>query len=114
MRGWVTQIRKGLLDFCVLNAIHARETYGYELVQRLRAIEQLSVTESTVYPILNRLREDGYVKVRQSPSSNGPPRRYFSLTALGRHRLREMNAYWGELGDAIAGLRASGGKEPKT
>ncbi len=114
MRSWVTQIRKGLLDFCVLNAIHARETYGYELVQHLRAVEQLSVTESTVYPILNRLREDGYVKVRLSPSSSGPPRRYFCLTALGRHRLREMNAYWDGLGEAIAGLRASARKESQT
>ncbi len=105
MRTWITQLRKGLLEFCVLNAISRAETYGYELVQRLKGVEQLAVTESTVYPILSRLKQDGYVKVRDAPSSSGPPRRYFSLTAVGRHRIGEMNAYWGGLCAAMTELR---------
>lgn len=105
MRTWITQLRKGLLEFCVLNAISRGETYGYELVQRLKGVEQLALTESTAYPILARLKQDGYVKVRDAPSSSGPPRRYFSLTALGRHRIGEMNAYWDGLCEALAGIR---------
>ncbi len=105
MKTWITQLRKGLLEFCVLNAISCGETYGYELVQRLKGIQQLAVTESTVYPILSRLKQDGFVKVRDAPSTSGPPRRYFSLTALGRQRTGEMNVYWDGLYDAIAALR---------
>ena len=105
MRTWITQLRKGLLEFCVLNAISGGETYGYELVQRLKSVEQLAVRESTVYPILTRLKQDGYVKVRDAPSANGPPRRYFSLTSLGRQRIGEMNVYWDELCIEITELR---------
>ena len=105
MRTWITQLRKGLLEFCVLNAISRGETYGYELVQRLKGVEQLAVTESTVYPILSRLKQYGSVKVRAGQSSSGPPRRYFSLTAVGRHRIGEMNAYWAWLCTAITELQ---------
>ena len=94
MRTWITQLRKGLLEYCVLSAISTGETYGYELVQRLKGIEQLAITESTVYPILSRLKQEGYVKARDAPSSAGPPRRYFSLTSIGQHRIGEMNVYW--------------------
>ena len=104
MRTWITQLRKGLLEFCVLNAISRGETYGYELVQRLKGVQQLAVTESTVYPILSRLKQDGYVKVRDAPSSSGPPRRYFSLTTVGRHRIGEMNVYWDGLCSAMTEL----------
>jgi len=107
MRIWITQLRKGLMEYCVLNAISRGETYGYELVQRMRGIEQLAVTESTVYPILSRLKQDGYVKVRDAPSSSGPPRRYFSLTSIGRHRIGEMNAYWDGLCAAMTELRGT-------
>lgn len=113
MKTWITQLRKGLLEFCILNAISGGETYGYELVQRLKSLEQLAVTESTVYPILNRLKEDGYVKLREAPSTTGPPRRYFSLATLGKHQIREMNAYWDGLCGAIAELRAIQQQETK-
>jgi len=105
MNGWITQLRKGLLDFCILNALKRGESYGYEIVQNLKAIEELSVSESTVYPILTRLRAEGLLKVRDVPSPSGPPRRYFSLTVAGKIRAAEMNAYWDLLGQAINRLR---------
>ena len=105
MNEWVTQLRKGLLEFCILNLLSGGEAYGYDIVQKLEAVEPLATTESTVYPILARLLKDGYLKVRVAPSSEGPPRRYFSLTVLGRHRVREMNEYWGELNASIDKLR---------
>ncbi len=106
MRLWVTQLRKGLLEFCLLSLLDAGEGYGYEIVQRLRAVEELAVTESTVYPILSRLRKEGYLKVRATPSPGGPPRRYFSLTALGKSRLREMSEYWDALNRSIEEVRS--------
>lgn len=113
MKGWVTQLRKGLLEFCILNLLAGGETYGYELIQRLKKIEELAVTESTAYPILNRLREDGYVTVRVEPSRDGPPRRYYSLTGMGKHRISGMNAYWDQLSNAIESLRSAGRKGDK-
>jgi PadR family transcriptional regulator PadR len=98
-------LRKGLLDFCVLNALKGGESYGYELIQRLKRLDELAIAESTVYPILNRLRKDRFVKIRMGASPTGPPRRYFSLTALGNHHLKALNAYWDDLCRSIENLR---------
>ena len=104
MEAWVTQLRKGLMEFCILNILRNGESYGYEIVQSLQSVDELVVTESTVYPILSRLRKEGYLRAQVKPSQEGPPRKYFSLTALGRHRVAEMNAYWKSLQQAIAKL----------
>lgn len=107
MNEWITQLRKGLMEFCILNVLAGGEAYGYTIVQRLREIESLTTTESTVYPILARLLKDGLLKVRVAPSNEGPPRRYFSLTVLGRHRVREMGEYWDELNASLDRLRSN-------
>jgi PadR family transcriptional regulator PadR len=104
MDGWITQLRKGLLEVCLLNVLRRGESYGYEIVQELKRIEELAVSESTVYPILSRLRNEGLLKVRDVPSPAGPPRRYFSLTVAGKLRVAEMNAYWELLGQAMGKL----------
>lgn len=105
MSTWVTQLRKGLIEFSILNLLTHGESYGYEILQSLQQIEELVVTDSTVYPILSRLRKDGYLKVQVKPSTSGPPRRYFALTALGRQRVQEMNIYWDSLQAAIEKLK---------
>ena len=105
IEGWITQLRKGLLEYCVLTVLSRGESHGYEIVQALRQIEALAVSESTVYPILARLRADKFLKVREEPSDAGPVRRVFALTAMGRVRLAEMHAYLGELDAALAQLR---------
>ena len=104
--GWITQLRKGLLEYCVLTVLSRGESHGYEIVQALRQIEALAVSESTVYPILARLRAEKYLKVREEPSAaGGPPRRVFGLTATGRVRLAEMRAHLAELDTALDQLR---------
>lgn len=103
--GWITQLRKGLLEYCVLTVLSRGESYGYEIVQTLKEIEELAVSESTVYPILSRLREEKFLKVRDVPSDSGPPRRHFSLTAMGKVRLAEMNEYKSLLDAALARLK---------
>lgn len=116
MDGWITQLRKGLLDFCILNVLRRGESYGYEIVQELKRVEELAVSESTVYPILARLRGEGLLKVRDVPSPAGPPRRYFALTVAGKLRIAEMNTYWDLLGQALTHLRqpAASGKDRAT
>ncbi len=111
IEGWITQLRKGLLEYCVLLVLRRGESYGYELVQQLKAVEDLSVSESTLYPILGRLQDEKYLKVRNVPSSSGPPRRYFSLTARGKIRLTEMNAYWSLLLGAVDSLKTHSKKD---
>ncbi len=111
IEGWVTQLRKGLLEYCLLTVLSRGERYGYELVQALKRIEALAVSESTVYPILNRLREEKCLATRDVASESGPPRRYFRLTATGRLRLAEMSAHLSLINEAIDDLRNPSGKE---
>ena len=114
IEGWITQLRKGLLEYCVLLTLRRGEGYGYEIVQALKRIEDLAVSESTVYPILGRLREEGYLKSRDVRSDAGPPRRYFSLTPPGKVRLAEMNAYWPMLTKSLEQLKSEKRKEAGT
>lgn len=107
MKDWITQLRKGLLELCVLNLLSHGEAYGYDIAQRLKALDILAVTESTLYPILARLLEEKLLAVRTGASSDGPPRRYFSLTPSGRERLTDMNAYWQNLHSVISRLQSS-------
>ena len=104
MRSWVSQLRKGLVELCVLGALDDGEAYGYEILQRLARADNLAITESTVYPILARLAKQGLLAVRVAPSPSGPPRRYYRLTDTGRARLSEMGRYWRHLTAAVDGL----------
>jgi PadR family transcriptional regulator PadR len=102
---WITQLRKGLLEYCVLTVLSRGESYGYEIVAALGKIEEFAVSESTVYPILARLRQEKYLKLRDVPSAQGPARRYFSLTAIGKVRLAEMNNHLKQINHAIFQLK---------
>jgi len=113
MDEWVTQLRKGLVEFCILTALDREQTYGYQLVQRLREIEELAFTESTVYPVLNRLLANGLVHAEKRPSHKGPPRRYFSLMGEGVTRLARMRDHWAGLCRALDLFQATDPTEEK-
>lgn len=100
---WTVQVRKGLLDFCILSALTDRERYGYELVKTLAGVPGLGVTEGTLYPLLSRLRVQGLVKTRLEESPEGPARKYYALTAAGRETRAWMENY---LKTLIAGARS--------
>lgn len=92
---WNTQLRKGLAELCVLAAVERLgEAYGYQLVQFLTEHNGLSLTESTVYPLLARLAREGHLSVTSAPSPTGPPRRYYRITAAGRRSLATMLEHW--------------------
>ena len=91
---WATQLRKGMLEFCILNAIRDTSLYGYDIVRTLREIEGLVISEGTIYPILSRLKREGFVKTKIKESSEGPPRKYYQLTKAGENMLKKMNEYW--------------------
>lgn len=105
---WSIQLRKGLVELGVLAVLRDGETYGYDIVSRLRRVEGMSLTESTVYPVLARLEVGGCVQVRTGPSPNGPPRRYFRLTKAGHERLSALTTQWQQVSTGVAGLLAGG------
>lgn len=105
VRTWTAQLKKGLVELCVMGALKDGETYGYEILRHLKDhADQLAITESAVYPILARLAKEGLVQVRAAPSPAGPARRYYRLTGPGWRRLIEMREYWKNLSTAVDGL----------
>lgn len=100
-RTWLTQVRRGLLELCILALIERRPTYGYELVTRLAESPQLAAGEGTVYPLLRRLRRDGLLETEWVESDAGPPRQYYHLTDAGQKRLRALQDEWVGIVDAV-------------
>lgn len=105
---WTVQVKKGVLELCILNALAAEERYGYDLVKSLVEVPGLGVTEGTVYPLLSRLRVAGLISSRLEESSSGPARKYYSLTKEGRKAMEVMNQYLGELNRGVERLRKKG------
>ncbi len=101
---WLSQMRKGILELCVLAVVTRDETYGYAIVETLGKIPGMEVTESTVYPLLARLSSEGLLKHRMAKSPNGPSRRYYSLSAAGNKRLNELSSAWGTIVDSVSSL----------
>lgn len=104
MGPWETQLRKGLVELAVLATLVDGEAYGYGIVERLRGLEGLEFTESTVYPVLARLARDGSLAIRAERSPSGPMRRYYRLTPEGERRLWEMRRGWRTVSDSLATL----------
>jgi PadR family transcriptional regulator PadR len=91
---WSTQLRKGLLELCTLNAIRSGRLYGYDIVKMLSSIEGLVIGEGTIYPILSRLKREGLVETSLEESPEGPARKYYQLTRRGEEVLAAMNEHW--------------------
>ena len=86
----VTQLRKGILELAVMGTLYSEQHYGYSLVRVLMGDGSLSLREGTVYPILTRLDKDGLVRSEWVESDQGPPRKYYSLTANGRRLFESL------------------------
>jgi PadR family transcriptional regulator PadR len=94
------QMRKGVLEFCILSVLKEQEAYTSEILDILKNAKLL-VVEGTVYPLLTRLKNDGLLNYRWEESISGPPRKYYELTELGQTFLNELNGSWTELSDAV-------------
>lgn len=101
-----SQMRKGMLDYCVLLLLSSRESYTNDIIRRLKDAE-LIVVEGTLYPLLNRLKKDGLLTYRWEESTQGPPRKYYEITDEGRASLAELDAVWAELAHTVGTLKAS-------
>jgi len=101
MAGLTAALRRGTLEFCVLALLEADQLYGVELVGRLATEPALTTSEGTLYPLLSRLRRAGWIATTWQESRSGPPRRYYQLTADGKHALARFRAQWDAFSAAV-------------
>lgn len=101
LKKWIAQIRKGSLDLCILALINKQTQYSFELIQNLKKIDDLIVTEGTIYPLLNRLQSAGLIQSFWAESTSGPPRKYYSMTDKGKELLEQMIGEWNKFSRAL-------------
>ncbi|MFN8280504.1 MAG: PadR family transcriptional regulator [Saprospiraceae bacterium] len=89
----IAQMKKGVLDMCILSILAAREAYPSDIIQTLRHSD-LIVVEGTLYPLLNRLKNAGLLDYSWRESTSGPPRKYYRITEEGQHFLKELHSSW--------------------
>ncbi len=90
------QMRKGVLEFCILSILSDGEHYPTEIIEKMKA-GKLLIVEGTLYPLLTRLKNEGLLSYRWEESQSGPPRKYFTLTEDGKQFLKELIDGWNEL-----------------
>ncbi len=95
-----SQMRKGVLEYCILNVLVKGDAYTSEILEELKQAKMI-VVEGTVYPLLMRLKNGGYLDYRWEESLSGPPRKYYALTKKGKDFLKLMDQSWTELVNAV-------------
>ena len=90
------QMRKGILEYCILHIISRGEVYASDMLEELTSAK-IMVVEGTLYPLLTRLRKAGLVEYKWVESTSGPPRKYYTLTDIGEDFLKNLDSTWHEL-----------------
>lgn len=90
------QMRKGILEFCILHIISRGEVYASDMLEELTSAK-IMVVEGTLYPLLTRLRKAGLVEYKWVESNSGPPRKYYTITDSGKAFVESLNSTWNEL-----------------
>lgn len=107
---WESQVRKGWLELAILASLWSERLYGLDILRRLEADSDLVVAEGTIYPILNRLKRDGWIDSKWVESQGGHPRKYYWPTAAGRRRTvamaRHASGFLGRIQELLAPLLA--------
>lgn len=98
-----SQMRKGVLEFCILSVIKQGEVYPSDIIEKMKQA-QLIILEGTLYPLLTRLKNAELLTYRWVESSSGPPRKYFSMTEKGEAFYKELESTWQELAAAVQQL----------
>ena len=95
-----SQMRKGMLEYCILLLMHRKPSYANEIIRQFHEADMI-VVEGTLYPLLSRLKKDGLLDYQWQESKQGPPRKYYSLTADGEEALAQLNVIWNELNRTV-------------
>jgi PadR family transcriptional regulator PadR len=106
----LSHLRRGALEYCVLALLARHERYGLDIARELTTNGVLMSSEGTLYPLLARLRRAGWVSTSWQESTEGPPRRYYSLTEAGATALEEFRAAWKVFRDAVDAALVSSGE----
>lgn len=93
-----SQMRKGMLEYCILLLLHKERAYASDIIQKLKEA-RLIVVEGTLYPLLTRLKNEDLLSYEWIESNQGPPRKYYQLTGKGEEALGELEMSWKELND---------------
>lgn len=96
------QLKKGILELCVLAVLDKKDCYGYELVNEIS--QNIEISEGTIYPILRRLNQEGYFITYLQESQEGPPRKYYKLTDLGKSTKEELIREWDDLVKGVSNI----------
>ena len=99
-----SQMRKGMLEYCILLLLKRQAAYASDIIQQLKEADLL-VVEGTLYPLLTRLKKDGLLAYEWQESTQGPPRKYYWLTADGQQFLTELDLAWGEISNTVNYLK---------
>jgi PadR family transcriptional regulator PadR len=94
------QMRKGILEYCILLVLDGKPLYVSDIIQELKTAKMI-VVEGTLYPLLTRLKNDGLLTYKWEESTQGPPRKYYELTDEGRNFLKDLHDSWHELVETI-------------
>ncbi len=100
----IAELRRGVLEYCVMALLQGEERYGFDLVRELATWEGMKTGEGTLYPLLGRLRRDGLLESRWHESPSGPPRRYYRLTEQGRDALARFRLEWARFAGAVGDM----------
>lgn len=100
------QFKKGVLELCVLVLLNKQDCYGYELVQKIS--QKIDISEGSAYPLLRRLTKEGYFTTYLKESTEGPPRKYYKLTADGKKHLEKLLQEWNEFSRGVEQLIKEG------
>ena len=101
-----SQMRKGILEYCILVLISKGEVYASDIIESLKDAK-LIVVEGTLYPLLTRLKNGGLLSYSWKESDQGPPRKYYTLTETGKIFISELNKTWTELNTSVNKLTAN-------
>ena len=96
----LVQLRKGVLDMCVLALLARQDGYAYDIASRLA--DEIGMGEGTIYPLMRRMQADGLVRTYLEESSSGPPRKYYQLTKAGHAALASQKTEWNAFTTAVA------------
>jgi len=99
-----SQMRKGILEYCILLILNRRSAYANDIIQLLQEA-RLIVVEGTLYPLLTRLKNTDLLNYQWIESNQGPPRKYYALTPTGEQFLMELEQAWGEISKTISHLK---------
>jgi PadR family transcriptional regulator PadR len=99
-----SQMRKGVLEYCILGILGREDAYASLILSSLKDARMI-VVEGTLYPLLTRLKNQGMLSYRWEESTQGPPRKYYSLTEKGREALVEMDTAWDEVVSCVEAVK---------